>query len=196
MANIKNITTGGTTYEVQDTGARTLIAALQGSTNFVGVTTSNISDGSTANPIVVNGDNVTAVVGDIVSKGSTEFIFDGAQWLEFGDKSALGDLAYEDEVEATFRPAGEIDNPNITVTTTTGSVNSVTNVGTLPDLQWPTYTYNADTETLTIGAGSFDAGAKPTIGTVTTASAVSAELADDFEFTGTEATVTSTKATV
>lgn len=88
----------GNTYEIQDAGARELIAALEGSTAFLGLTTTALTDGATTNPIMINGTSTTATTGNIVVYDNAEFIWDGAKWIEFGDLSNLGALAYKDTV--------------------------------------------------------------------------------------------------
>lgn len=98
--------------EKRITDVETAIAELQNATHWLGITSSAISDGSTLNPIVINGDNVTAVNGDIVQDGNgTEYIFNGnlttAAWQQFG--ASIGTLkafAYVDEGEVTIKPKG------------------------------------------------------------------------------------------
>lgn len=55
-----------------------------GSTKYIGTTTTALSNGSTTNPITVNGESYTAQFGDIAVYNYTEFIFDGTAWGEFG----------------------------------------------------------------------------------------------------------------
>lgn len=103
MPDIKKITLpSGNTYDIVDAGARELISALSGSTAFLGLTTTALTDGATTNPITVNGSSVTATNGNIVVYESAEFIWDGAKWVEFGDLSSLGDLAYKDTASVSF----------------------------------------------------------------------------------------------
>ena len=103
MPNIKKVTLpSGNTYDLVDAGARELISALSGSTAFLGLTTTALTDGATTNPITVNGSSVTATNGNIVVYESAEFIWDGAKWVEFGDLSSLGDLAYKDTASVSF----------------------------------------------------------------------------------------------
>lgn len=121
IKRIRSIT--GTEYDIVDAGARELIAALEGSTSFLGVTTTPLTDGATTNPIVINGSNVDAVTGGIASYGSKEFIWNGTAWQEFGDLSALGALAYKNNVSATYTPAGTVSQPTFTGTTMTATGN-------------------------------------------------------------------------
>lgn len=55
-----------------------------GSTKYIGTTTTALSNGSTTNPITVDGESYTAQFGDIAVYNYTEFIFDGTKWGEFG----------------------------------------------------------------------------------------------------------------
>lgn len=55
-----------------------------GGTKYIGTTTTALSNGSTTNPITVDGKSYTAQFGDIAVYNYTEFIFDGTKWGEFG----------------------------------------------------------------------------------------------------------------
>ena len=81
----------GEAVYAKDSGGRTEINELRnlvdnddGTVHYRGTTTTAISDGSTTNPITINGEEYTAVFGDIVVYDYTEFVFDGTQWSEFG----------------------------------------------------------------------------------------------------------------
>lgn len=109
MPVIKKITLpSGTTYDIVDQGARDLIDALGNYTVFLGVTSTALTDGSTTNPVTINGESVTARTGDIVTYGSEEFIFNGTAWQSFGDLSGLGDLAFKDSASGNFTPQGSV----------------------------------------------------------------------------------------
>ena len=133
----------GTTYIIVDTDARTAIDNLTDNltsySTFLGVTTTNLTDGSTAAVITINNQSITATKGDIVIKGSQEFIFDGGKWALFGDLSALtntlGNLAYYNSATGTFTPQGTITTETATLTfagsfTPNGSVNLTTSTQT------------------------------------------------------------------
>lgn len=175
MAEISQITLpSGTTYDLKDASARS-------AKGWIGITTTALTDGSTTNPIIINGVSVTAHAGDIVGvqDSASEFIFNGTAWQEFGNLSDLGALAYEDSASGSFTPAGSVSKPSVIVTPTTASVPNVTDVGSMP-------TYTVTGETLVIGAG-----AVPTLGTAITAmTGASAELDAAPSFTGTAGTVT------
>ena len=116
MANIKQITLpSGTTYDIVDQGARDLIDALAGYTVFLGVTTTALMDGSTTNPITIDGKSITATAGAISTFGSAEFIFNGTSWQAFGDLSGLGALAYKDSASSSYTPAGNVTQPTFSL---------------------------------------------------------------------------------
>ena len=180
----------GNTYDIVDAGARSLIADLEAYSDYIGVTTTALEDGDTTNPVTINGESVTAKKGNIVNYGSKEFIWNGSAWQEFGDLSALGDLAYADSVEASYTPAGTCTAPNITVTPSTASVlNEVTTAGVTPTCTLPTFTVSNDV--LTITEGSFSAGSMPVFGTATVVTGATAALDNAPVFSGTAATITS-----
>lgn len=55
------------------------------SLNYLGVTTTALSDGATTNPIMIDGESVTAKKDDYVTYNSKDFIFNGTTWHEVGD---------------------------------------------------------------------------------------------------------------
>lgn len=115
MADIKQIKLpNNQTYNIVDQGARDLISALDGHTAWLGVTTTVITEGSTTNPIVINGSNITAVSGDITAYQSAEYIWNGNAWQQFGDLSGLGNLAFKDSVSGSFTPQGSVSRPTFT----------------------------------------------------------------------------------
>ena len=99
-------------YYIKDDEARDLIAQLGDFTAYLGVTTTALSDGSTTNPITIDGESVTAVAGNIVSYNDTttslytakDFIFNGTKWQEFASPTKLGKFAYVNKGTATFVP--------------------------------------------------------------------------------------------
>lgn len=110
MAEISKITLpSGTTYDLKDATARSQIAALSNYTAYLGVTTTELSDGYVTNPIMIGGSSVTASTGAIVTYESKELIWNGSAWQEFGDLSGLGHLAHEDSVTASYTPQGSIN---------------------------------------------------------------------------------------
>lgn len=127
MADISQITLpSGSTYQIKDAQARqdieTLTGSLSGALHFLGVTTSDIADGSETNPIAIDSKNVTAVAGDIAIKGDKEFVFSEIdnKWHEFGDLGSLGALAFKSSATGSFTPAGSVSQPTFTGTKKTG----------------------------------------------------------------------------
>lgn len=179
-------TTSGAEKRLSD--AESEIAKLSNATHWLGVTTTSLTDGSTTNPITINGQSVTAVSGDIVQDSNgNEYIFNGTAWQALG--SSVGTLkafAYADTGTVTITPAGTNASSSVSgtcsvtpdgsvsgtaVTLTTTSVGSVTNAGSMP-------TYTVSNGVLTIGAGSV-----PTVSSVTVADGV--DTVTDPTFTGT-----------
>ena len=56
----------------------------ESATAWIGVTTTMLTDGSTTNPITINEQSVTATAGNIAQYNSTEYIWSGSAWQEFG----------------------------------------------------------------------------------------------------------------
>lgn len=198
MADFSKFSDGTTTYNVKDATAREAIAALEGGSYFLGVTTTALTDQATTNPITVEGESVTAKNGNMVIYGNKEFVWygqsSGGHWVEFGDLSTLGALATADTAEATYTPAGTVSEitPAGTIdmsssTSQDTTVNSITAVGTLPSM-----TYTAATETLTFDPGTLPTkGADTTVLTGVTLAASFSGTAVTPTFTGTQATITS-----
>lgn len=183
MADLKTITLpSGSKYNLADQEARDRIAALEKATQWLGITTTALTDGATTNPITINGASVTAKTGDIVQYDKNEFVFNGTAWQEFGmDISLLGALAYKNKASGSYTPAGSVSAPTISVTPTKETVNSITDIGTLPEL-----TMTVENENLTIG---FSQGTLPTKGAnQTVVSGVSVTAAQP-TFTGTADTI-------
>lgn len=190
MPDIKQIKLpNGNTYTIKDAQARSDIeeirSAISGGLTFLGETTTALTDGATTNPITINSQSVTAKPGNLVLYNSKEFLFDGTKWIEMGDLSLLGALAYKNSASGSYTPAGSVAAPVISLVSegSTVKVNSITDVGSLPSL-----TTTVADETLTIG---FDAGTLPTKGSDTTVKTGDASYsASAPAFTGTSGTVT------
>ena len=156
--------------------AESAIQALQNATHWLGITTTTLTDGSTTNPITINGESVTAVSGDIAQDSTgTEFIFNGTAWQQFG--ASIGTLkafAFVDTGTVTITPAGSCSGTAVTMSKT--NVGSVTDAGSMP-------TFTVSNEVLTITAG-----AAPTVSSVSVATDVNT--VTDPSFSGTQATHT------
>ena len=122
----------GGTYNIKDATARDAIAALEGGQYFLGLTTTALTNGSTTNPIQIDGQTgtTTATRGNIAVYGNAEFIWDGSKWVEFGDLSNLGALAYKSSVSLN---KGSGDNVLGEATTFTAAASSVTFSGGTTD---------------------------------------------------------------
>lgn len=178
MADISKMTLpDGSEYNFKDAQARADISALENKKVWLGITTTALTDGDTTNPIVINGENVTAVAGDWCAYGDKEFVFNGSAWQELGDLSDLGDLAHKDSASGTYTPAGTINAQNATVTPTTASIEGMATVGTLPSL-------SVSGETLVWNAGTL-----PTKASAVNAMTGASVTVDQATFTGTQATI-------
>lgn len=77
-------------YYFKDAYAREVLEGLSQYSKFLGVTTTELTDGASTNPITISGESVTATAGCITIYQSKEFIFGSDnKWAEFGDLSAL-----------------------------------------------------------------------------------------------------------
>lgn len=117
MAYISQITLPtGTTYDIKDAEARELISDLSSATVFLGITTTELEDGSQADHITINGTSKLVHAGDIAIYETYEFIYDGTEWHEFGDLSNLGSLAYQNSASGNFTPSGSVTQPTFSGT--------------------------------------------------------------------------------
>lgn len=105
---------------------------------WLGVTTTEIEDGDTTNPITINGKSVTAEAGDVVTYSDAEFAFNGTAWQEFGGAyvspwvDITGTLeAGQTEItlnnstittSSTIEVFDEFDVPYVSKTVSTGSI--------------------------------------------------------------------------
>ena len=154
-------------YDIVDAGARELIEELEAYTDYLGVTTTEITDGATTNPITIGGESVTAKKGNIVNYGSKEFIFNGTAWQEFGDLSALGALAYKDSASGSYTPAGTMTDPTVSIGgTATAAAQTVTLGGTA----------SAAAQSASVGGSASAAGQTATVGGTASAAAQSISL--------------------
>ena len=168
---LSKIVQGSNTLYIKDAEAREAISALEAYSDYLGVTTTALTDGATTNPIVINSENVTAEKGNIVNYGSKEYIFNGTAWQEFGDLSALGALAYKDSATGSVTAAGSNAASSVSFSGTTDAtfVTGVDDAAVLPSF----------TE------GSFSAGTLPSF---TEGAFTPASLGTGFVTAGTAAT--------
>lgn len=164
-------------FTIKDAEARQLIEDIGHALYWIGVTTTELADGATTNPITVNGESVTAKLGGLASYGGSEFVWNGSAWQEMG-KNNFGALAFKSSAEGSYTPAGTITVDDGTDTTT--SVAPFGSAGTLPSASW-----SVSGETATF---SFDAGTLPSAGT--SLDVVTASGTRTASFSGTAATIT------
>lgn len=179
QVQIPNGVGGFTLYDIVDAGARELIDALGDAIYWIGVTTTVLTDGSTTNPITVEGESVTAKLGGMAQYDGEEFVWNGSAWQSIG-KNNFGALAFANTAVGSFTPAGTISGGSASANNpTTATVNSITAVGTLPS-------FSVSNEIL-----SLDPGTLPTKGTdQTVLTGIGAITVTDPTFTGTAGTVT------
>jgi hypothetical protein len=93
LKNPQSLTIGGETYdgssavEITATELRTHLG-IDNALHFIGLTTTEITDGATVTSITVKGKSHTAAAGDVVLYNDNEYVFDGSNWLELGDGSS------------------------------------------------------------------------------------------------------------
>lgn len=111
---LSKVQVGDKAYWLKDADARAAIDTLSGYTEFLGVTTTDVTSvsGAASATVTIGGKSVTAKKGDIVIYGQGEFIWNGEAWAEFGDLSGLydqlGDLAFNGEASTSYTPAGDV----------------------------------------------------------------------------------------
>ena len=179
MAYLSQVTIGENTYDLKDSEARSAIAALEAYSDYLGVTTTALTDGASTNPITIGGESVTAEKGNIANYGSKEFIFNGTIWQEFGDMSAIGALGYVDEAVGSYTPAGSVSGTAVSFSPTTQTIDELDSVGTLP-------TMSVSGEILTLAPGTLPSK-KQTTSAIT---ALGEASVTDPTFSGTAATIT------
>ena len=107
----------GDIVEIKDKVAREAVA---GGTHFLGVTTTEVSDGSPQTSVTIGEESKAVANGDIVVNGNKEFIYaeSDAKWHELGDVTNLGALALKDTASASYTPAGEVTFSGAAMTST------------------------------------------------------------------------------
>lgn len=110
----------GNVYYFKDAWAREQIESIVKYSGYLGVTSTELYDQCTINPILIAGEWVEAKPGDIAIHGQKEFIFttidiDGVKielWQELGDISSildlLGKMAYNDTGQVVIKPKGTV----------------------------------------------------------------------------------------
>lgn len=133
---LSKIVQGENTLYIKDIEAHEAISALEAYSDYLGVTTTQITNDSTVNPVTISGETVTAKKGNIVNYGPKEFIFNGTKWQEFGDLSALGSLAYKNtasgNVSVTAAGSNAASSVSFAAHTTSDFVTSVKDAAVAP----------------------------------------------------------------
>ena len=76
------------TYATQTWVTSQINTAITSAIKYKGTTTTALSDGSTTNPITINGSSYTAQSGDVVLYGGKEYLWDGSKWEQLGDEES------------------------------------------------------------------------------------------------------------
>ena len=158
MADISKVTLpNGSTYDIKDAIARNQISSekdtrkaaddrlklsidelklnLTGAMHYVGVTTTEITDGmsmgdpkASTNKITISGNDYKPAAGDVVIYQDKEFVFHVEKhtvgstvafkgvWNEFGSTGSLKALAFKDSASGTVTPSGTVSTPIFTGT--------------------------------------------------------------------------------
>ena len=95
-------------YTIKDAEARALIEDLGHALYWMGVTTTELTDGATTNPITINAESVTANLGGMASYDGSEFVWNGSAWQELG-KNNFGALAFKSSASGDYTPAGSVE---------------------------------------------------------------------------------------
>ncbi|MBO5905112.1 MAG: hypothetical protein J6Q84_01685 [Kiritimatiellae bacterium] len=133
-----------------------ILETIKNGTRFIGVTTSDLYDGSQLRKVQVDGEDVIANVGDFVvakksvldAATSIEFIWTGSKWSELGSTGTLRALAFKDSASVSYTPKGKISKPNVTNSPSTATVSHVT------------FSVDSESETLKITTSSVKAMTK------------------------------------
>ncbi|MBP5595033.1 MAG: hypothetical protein J6Y02_06600 [Pseudobutyrivibrio sp.] len=160
-------------FTIKDAEAREMIEDLGRALYWIGVTTTELTDGATTNPITVNSESVLAKLGGMASYEGSEYVWNGSAWQELG-KSNFGALAFKSSASGSYTPSGSVAISK--GTDTTGSVTGISNVGEIPY-----FTVSGETAT-------FNAGAAPTVASPVTV--ITERGTDTATFSGTAATIT------
>ena len=162
----------GSSYNIKDAWARQAIEGLGNPTHFLGQSTTAITDGGTQKP-TIGGDEITPHAGDIVVYSNGEFIWSGTTWIELGDLSGLGDLAYKDSASGSITPTGTVSKPtftgsssNVTITAADNTNGNYQPKGSISGIAW--------TGANMTSTGKFTPAGSVTVGTTTSTATVSA----------------------
>ena len=136
---------------------------VKGGVHYIGVTTTDLTDGSAATSVTINGVSTLVKSGDIVIRSKSahtpaystdvEFIYDGSHWNEFGIADALKAMAYADTASGStsYTPAGSLTGLGFSgsVLTSTGSYTPAGTVSLSSDNTASFYAFNGSSYTPT-----------------------------------------------
>lgn len=190
----------GSSYNIKDAWARQAIEGLGNPTHFLGQSTTAITDGGTETP-TISGSTVTPHAGDIVVYSNGEFIWSGSAWVELGDLSGLGALAYKDSASGKVTATGTVSKPtftgsssNVTITATDNTSGNYQPKGSISGIAWTGASMTSTGTFTPAGSVSFTNGNK----TATVSAAASGEATytpagsvSKPTFSGTAATISS-----
>ena len=75
------LVTGGAVYDAINT-------ILSSAVKFAGITTTELTDGSTTSTVTIDGEAHAAQRGDVVIYGGKEFLWTGSKWQQMGDEAS------------------------------------------------------------------------------------------------------------
>ncbi len=165
------------TFDLKDAGARQMIEDLGDALYWLGVTTTELEDGTTSAVVSIGGVDKTATVGAMVSYDGLEFVYNGATWQAMGHAN-FGALAFADTASASYTPAGTVSVTPSQANDTTTSVTPFGSAGTVPS-------WSVSGEVATFNAGTA-ATAGTAVDVVTASGAVTITSAS---FSGTAASI-------
>ena len=162
----------GSSYNIKDAWARQAIEGLGNPTHFLGASSTAITDGGTQKP-TIDSVETTPHAGDIVVYNNGEFIWGGSAWVELGDLSGLGSLAYKNSASGSVTPTGTVSKPTFTGSSSTVTITATDNTngnyqpkGSISGIAW--------TGASMTSTGKFTPAGSISVGTTTATATVSA----------------------
>ena len=162
-----------TEFNLKDAAAREAIQSLGNALYWMGVTTTELTDGATTNPITIGGDSVLAKIGGMADYSGNEFVWNGTTWQAMGPTN-FGALAFKSSASGSYTPAGSVSVSSSGAGT--ASISGMASAGTLPS-----WTISGETAVFNAGTLPTAASAQSVLTDVGTLTGT---------FTGTAATVT------
>lgn len=126
----KSLKWGSKTYN--GSSEQTITAAdlgLSGAMHFLGVTTSNVDEGSTLSSIIIDGKSITQSKGDVVLYSHSEYIWTGSKWEELGSEQSFALKSVEIKAGNGLTGGGTLEATRIISHADTSSQKSITTGG-------------------------------------------------------------------